>query len=234
MKLSRLPAISLMLAITAGSLAHAQRGMAPGWGHDPFYPRSYDRNRPYKRDRSAEGQVEVTRFTASGGAASALGSGPISVTSSTIGAIGVDPRNNAVFEAAVVDRLIELGYNTAAPADTSGQVVELRIIRDVVEPPERKRKPVSGEMAVGVSNRGSMVGMGINVDMTKPLSALISTRLEIRIRDRVSDTVLWEGRAEMMTREGSERWTTDRIAGKLAMALFGGFPGKSGETEIIR
>ena len=54
--------------------------------------------------------------------------------------------------------------------------MELRFSTDEAtgEPPH---KPVSGEMTMGVSNRGSMMGMAVLVDLTKPDKALISTRL---------------------------------------------------------
>ena len=86
------------------------------------------------------------------------------------------------------------------------------------------RKPVSGEMAVGVSNRGTMMGLGINIDLTKPKGALVSTRLEARIKDRTSGAVLWEGRADILTRQGDARWSDQKIAERLAAALFEGFP----------
>lgn len=79
-------------------------------------------------------------------------------------------------------------------------------------------------MAVGVSNRGTMTGMAVNVDLSKPRGALVSTRLEARIRDRANDTLLWEGRAEMATRDGDSRWDQQAIAARLAEALFDGFP----------
>ena len=103
-------------------------------------------------------------------------------------------------------------------------MIELRLIRREVRPKEPPRKPVSGAMAVGVSNRGTMTGMAVNVDLSKPRGALVSTRLEARIRDRANDTLLWEGRAEMATRDGDSRWDQQAIAARLAEALFDGFP----------
>lgn len=234
---AKLCAVPMILALTAGSLspAIAQRGMdGPGWSYGPDSFARSGRYRTQKRDRSNEGRVEVTRFTANNSLVDALGKGAVAITSITTNDDIVGPRDNAVYEAAVVDRLVGLGYDTTIPASDAGQIVEMRIVRNIAEPQEAKRKPVSGEMSVGVSNHGTMMGMGINVDMTKPLSALIATRLEIRILDRSSNTVLWEGRAQMATRDGDKRWTSDTIASKLAGALFGGFPGDSGETEIVK
>lgn len=131
----------------------------------------------------------------------------------------------------MIDRLAGVGYDTASRAGETGQAVELRIRHAELQPAELKRKPVSGEMAVGVSSHGgSYQSLGIGIDLSKPLKALMSTRLEARIRDKATGAVLWEGHAEIATRAGDARWTDQAIAGKLAAALFSGFPGKNGET----
>ena len=64
----------------------------------------------------------------------------------------------------------------------------------------------------------------LTVDLSKPLPPLVSTRLEARIRDRATNAVLWEGRAEVATRDGDEKWSEQDIAARLAEALFDGFP----------
>ena len=51
---------------------------------------------------------------------------------------------SGAYAAAVDDRLASLGYQTATTAAAAGQVVELRVTRDVVMPEEGKRNPVSG------------------------------------------------------------------------------------------
>ena len=119
----------------------------------------------------------------------------------------------------------------AAKAGEEGQTVELNIRHAEAEPAEAPHKPVSGEMAVGVSSRGgSYEALGLNIDLSKPRKALLSTRLEARIRDKATGAVLWEGRADIATRDGDPKWTDQAIATKLAGALFAGFPGKNGET----
>ena len=141
---------------------------------------------------------------------------------------GVESRELAVYEAATIDQLAQLGYRTDRPASEAGQVTELHVTHDEVAPQEVK-KPVSGAATVGVSNRGSMMGLAMAVDLSKPRGALIATRLEARIRDKATGAVLWEGRADVVTRQGSDTWTEGVIANRLAAALFDGFP-KSGES----
>ena len=136
-----------------------------------------------------------------------------------------DEREDATFEAAVVDQLAKAGYDTINPDPKGGLITEVHEGRDVVVPEEARHSPVSGEMEAGVSNRGSGFGMALNVDMTKPRKALVDTRLEARILDRASGKVLWEGRADIVTREGDSHWTDTAIAGRLAGALFEHFSG---------
>jgi hypothetical protein len=223
-----LPVSAVALVAMAASPALAQRWGYPGssYGWDRY---GWDRPaRSIERDSSREGKVEVTRFLADGAAAQALGRGAISVSAAADGT--ADARERATYEAAVIDRLAGVGYDTATKAGDEGQTVELHIRHAEAEPAEAPHKPVSGEMAVGVSNHGSYQALGLNIDLSKPRKALLSTRLEARIRDKATGAVLWEGRADIATRDGDPRWTDQAIATKLAGALFAGFPGKNGET----
>ena len=220
-----------LLALAAPALARPG-GWGPGWGG------GYDRPFPdssWQRDRTPagpeEGKVEVSRFVAEGDAATLLGKGIITAEAAPAGA-GVDERSLKTYEAAVIDQLAHAGYQTAAPDGSGAQVVELRISHDTLVPEEAPHKPVSGEMTMGMSNHGSMMGLGLAIDLSKPRKALIGTRLEARIRDKASGQVLWEGRADIATCDGRDKWDENAIAARLARALFDGFPGKSGETRI--
>lgn len=223
---SRKALLFASLAALAGlaSPAAAQYGMGmmgPVWHGGPGYQTA--------RRQAADddnGKVDVARFVAPNLAPGTLAHGPITVASQ--GDAFADPESAAPFEAAVVDQLVHAGYQTAVPNDTGGQVVELRVITTEARPKEAPHKPVSGEMMMGVSNRGTMTGMALNVDLTKPKGAMIATRLEARIRDRASNALLWEGRAEILTRQGDSRWGQQAIAGKLAKTLFDGFPTRTG------
>lgn len=84
---------------------------------------------------------------------------------------------------------------------------------------------------------GSGVGVGVGLDLTslfaKPKTNL-NTRLSVSIKDRTSGTVVWEGRAENSTTVTQGTDPSPQIASKLANALFKGFPGKSGETIVVK
>jgi hypothetical protein len=226
MSQARLPLALLILTATAG--ADPVLAQPPGWGESGwdrgFGERGYGSARRGGKD-SREGKVEVSRFVAENIDVTTLGHGPIGVVAMAGGT--ADPRQGATFEAAVVDQLAKAGYDTMTADAARGQVAEVRVIRDVVRPEETKRSPVSGETTVGVGTRGSFMGMAVNVDLSKPAKALMSTRLMARIRDRATGALLWEGRADVITREGDSRWTDQAIATRLAAALFEDFATRS-------
>ncbi len=180
-------------------------------------------NRSSLRDRrdSREGKVTAEQFAAEDGAA-VLGHGAITVRS--VADSTPEARDRLVYEAAMIDRLVMAGYDTMAPTNEADQLAEIRVISDIAEPAEVERNPVSGSTAVTVSNRGTAMGMALNVDMTNPRAALLSTRMELRIRDRESGRVLWEARAQTWSRDDPENRDEGAIANRLAAALMEGFP----------
>jgi len=227
-------AASMAAVLLASPAAQAQWG--PGWGggwgggmgsgiggwggsgwNDSRFP-----SRNMKDAR--EGRVEVSRFVSSDAAAAELGHGPVSVESESGDGPWVEASMRRTFEAAIVDALVGAGYDTLHPDVPQPQIARLRISRMVLTPAEEKKNPVSGTAAVAMSNRGSAYGLGINVDLTKPRTALVSTRLDARIIDKASGKVLWEGYATIATREGDDKWSDGMVATKLAGALFDNFP----------
>lgn len=216
----------LIAALAAALAFPAMPALAqPGWGAAGWGgrgmggPARWDGESAPRDDR--EGKVDAERFLAQGGGA-ALGHGAIAVR--TQPGSTAEGREQATFEAAIIDQLAKAGYDTATPDPTGGQVIELTITRDQLEPAEEKRNPVSGSGTVGVSNRGSFMALSLAYDGTKPRGALISTGLELRIRDRVSGVALYEARARIATREGDSHYTDTAIATRLAAALFEHFP----------
>ena len=219
--------IAMAVALPAPAEAQANwggQGRGGGWGEPGWGGASHA---PVVA--SNEGRVEVDRFLADG-AGPALGHGAVAVIAAPGGT--ADARDEATYEAAVIDQLAKAGYDTATPNPTGGQITEITVTRDVAVPEEPKRNPVSGEMSVGVSNRGSMMGLGVNVDLTKPTKALSATRLALVIRDRASGKALWEGRASVTTRDEDPHWTQQAIATRLAASLFEHFP--AGSAVAVR
>ncbi|MBB3860055.1 hypothetical protein GGQ88_001316 [Novosphingobium hassiacum] len=211
---------SLALPVFAQAQPYPQGG---AWG-SPLGDQRL-RGEDGRRSTGPAARVDVEAFRATGSAAQ-LGKGPITVAA----APGAEAEwKLPVYEAAVVDQLAKLGYDTAVSGATGGQIAQIGITHQTVVPEEPKRKPVSGEMAVGVSNRGSYTALGLNIDLTKPRKAIVATRLDVRIRDRASDRVLWEGHAIAQTREDDEGLDNGAVAARLASALFDRF---ESATEI--
>lgn len=211
----RAPFVSAsFLAIAIAAAAGAQ----PAWG--PMGPPGYYPD-DYLGPDPREGKIEAARYTANSPQAQSLGHGAITIASAPGSmALGLE---DVTYETAVAGELGKAGYSTD-PAAPAGQIAELTVRHALVQPPEPPHSPVAGQVAVGGGNRGSGVGIGIALDFSKPLKALIATRLEARIRDRATNEILWEGHAEVMTREGDKHWTTQALATRLAIALFKGFP----------
>lgn len=185
--------------------------------------------RASSRSSQPSSRIDVTSYR-SADALALLGKGKIVIAGVDApaedleqGADTPSPDKLPVYEAAVVDALVGHGYDTQTATD-AGQIAEVAVSHQVVVPEEIKRSPVSGAMSTMVSNRGSGVALGLAVDLSKPAKAIVSTRMDVRIRDKASGRVLWEGHAEGMAREGEGGLDDGAMAARLAKALFARFP----------
>lgn len=207
------PILSAIAIIVASTSALAQPVPMGGRWDSPMDQRIGRQNAEPSR------KVEVEAFQAAD-AAALLGKGAITVAA----AEGAEAEwKLPVYEAAVVDQLAKFGYQTAVSGAEGGQVAQIGIRHEQVMPEEPKRKPVSGAMEVGVSNRGNYTAMALNIDLTKAKKAIVSTRLDVRIRDKATNRVLWEGHAETQTREDDDGLNNGAVAARLASALFAKF-----------
>lgn len=167
--------------------------------------------------------VEVTRFT--GSQPQSLGSGPIAVRAGPGGAPESLELN--VFREAVARELQDQGYviiNGDAP-----QVAEVTFDQ-FVEQPGYNRSPVSVGGGVAGGSYGSSAGVGVGIDLSPRPSERLHRELRVMIKPADGGTALWEGRARFTATANSNYADTQAAATKLADALFGGFPGQSGET----
>lgn len=215
-----MPRVLIGAVVAAFSLARAEAQPydASGYPMGPMYD-----DRPFYGGRDPrEGKVQASTFVASSAGASALGHGTIVLAPGSGGMAGADI---AAFEPALVDQLTKAGYRTDAPSNSGQQIVEYFVRHDVIGPGEPSHGPVGGGLSVGVGNHGwSGVGLGIGIDLSKPRGPLIATHLEAQIRDSVTKELLWQGRAEVITRDGDKHWTPPATAERLWAALFKGFP----------
>ena len=176
---------------------------------------------------ASSGPIEVSRLRAAEGIG-ALGHGPIVISAGDPADSGVT-NGLPIYEAAVVGQLARAGYDTQTTSATGGQIAEVSISHAEVRPAEPRHKPVSGAAETYVSNRGSGFGLALNIDLSKPKGPVISTRLDVRIRDRATNAVLWEGHAETTTRATGANGAgggidNSKTAARLSEALFDGFP----------
>ena len=215
------PMLGVLIGATVAALSLA-RAQAQPYDASGYPMGPYD-DRPFYGGRDPrEGKVQASTFVAGGSSASALGHGPIVLAPGPGGMAGSDV---AAFEPPLVDQLKRAGYRTDVPSSAVGQIVEYVVRHDVIAPPEPRHPPVGGGLSLGVGSHGwSGVGVGIGIDLSKPRGPLIATRLEAQIRDSATKELLWQGRAEVITREGDKHWSPPEAAARLWAALFKGFP----------
>ena len=171
--------------------------------------------------------VEVTRFT--GDQPQALGSGPIAVRAGP-GAPEESLELN-VFRDAVGRELQEHGY-VVVDGDAP-QVAEVTFDQ-FAEQPGYNHSPVSAGGGVAGGSYGSSAGVGVGIDLTPRPAERLHRELRVMIKPAQGGTALWEGRARFTATVNSDFAETQAAATKLADALFGGFPGQSGETIEVK
>ncbi|HVR90701.1 MAG TPA: DUF4136 domain-containing protein [Novosphingobium sp.] len=174
------------------------------------------------------GPVEVTRFH--GPDTSVLARGTISVEPAA--GNSADSLEWRSYQAAIARQLVLLGYVEAAPG-AGAQVAQLRYSRQTYRP-DRARGPVSVGVGGSTGSYGSGVGLGVGIDLSGRPPEQVATELGVIIRNRASNTALWEGRASFVVNAKSPLAQTQLGAPKMAEALFKNFPGRSGETVTVR
>ena len=172
--------------------------------------------------------VEVTRFTAA--EPQLLGSGTISLRAAPGEA--PDSWDYAAYQTAVAEELTQLGYTVTG--GSGSQVAEISVEQYVTRA-EGGRSPVNVGVGGSTGSYGSGVGVGVGINLggNRPVDR-IDTQLRVVIRPASATDALWEGRARFTATANSDYADRQAAAAKLADALFGGFPGQSGETIEVR
>ena len=144
----------------------------------------------------------------------------------------------APFAAAVQAQLVTLGYSVA-PAGTLPDFVALADVhRDQQIGPPR-RSPISIGLGAGGSSFGRGGGVGLGGGVGFPIGGgrgrpVLLTDLSVTIKRRADQTAVWEGHARGVVDARAPDANADAQAGRLAGALFAGFPGESGRTIEVR
>ncbi len=133
----------------------------------------------------------------------------------------------------VARELAGLGF-APAPAGTASQYVAgvsfQRVLRGTI------RTPPKFSIGLGGGSFGGNVGVGggVSKGFGSKTRDVVGSELAVQIRRRSDSTVIWEGRAQREGLTGGQNGEQPgATAGRLANALFRGFPGESGITISV-
>ncbi|MFC4291262.1 DUF4136 domain-containing protein [Sphingorhabdus arenilitoris] len=183
------------------------------------------------------GPVEITRFNRADEGVQ-YGNGSFAVEIARTDNAGEQaegtPLSASPYLNAVAAEMQRIGYSENS--DNASVIAQVGYgVRDLGK--RDRRGPVS--VGVGGSTGGyrSGVGVGLGLDLTSLLNRpknRVLTELSVRIIERDGGRVIWEGSAAQESDAGSAASASDSAAQKLASALFSNFPGKSGESIIVK
>lgn len=137
------------------------------------------------------------------------------------------------YTAAVGRELQRIGF-TEMPGAGSQFVASVNYLRNVRGTLGGERSPVSVGVGGSTGSYGSGVGLGIGINLSGPPKDVVVTQLNVQIKRRADNSVIWEGRALTEAKEGSPAAQPGMAASKLAEALFRDFPGVSGQTIKVK
>jgi len=132
---------------------------------------------------------------------------------------------------AVQGELVRLGYPVSS-AEAAGYIVTVAVERDTREA-LAARSPVSVGVGGAAGGYGSGLGVGVGISLGGRARDTIITELRVQMKQRMGGGLVWEGRAQMEARDRTPAAQPGIAAGKLAGALFKGFPGESGRTISV-
>ena len=135
---------------------------------------------------------------------------------------------------AVRGRLLANGYAAAAPGARAEFIASVAFTR-TTQPGPPRRSPISIGLGGGSFSGGRHGGVGLGGGVGFPIGGgrgrdVLVAELSVTIKRSADQSPVWEGRAQGV----SDIRAADEQAGKLAAALFTGFPGVSGRTITVR
>lgn len=175
------------------------------------------------------GAIDVTRFHLG----QPIAGDSVSVQTLT-GYAGASPEDQ-VYIGAVSNALVPLGF-APTPGDATTYIAAVsykHVSRGMV----RKRPAVTIGLGAGSYSGGRHGGVGLGGETSFGIGGgtaeLIGTELNVQIKRRSDNSIVWEGRAvtEGLSGKGA---IAPEVADRLAKALFKGFPGESGITITVK
>ena len=134
---------------------------------------------------------------------------------------------------AVSVELARMGFGRAASGAAADYVATVDFVR-TDRGQVRTRPPVT--IGIGGGSFGGNVGVGggASVGLGSKTRTVYGIELAVQLRRRGDNTVIWEGKAITETLGGAPGAQPTDSAGRLAAALFKGFPGQSGITITVK
>lgn len=133
---------------------------------------------------------------------------------------------------AVAGELSRLGFTRGAGTD-SLYIAGVTFTRAPVGT-FRSRAPVTIGIGGGTGGYGGGIGGGASFGIGGGRTqTVVMSELGVQLRRRSDNTVIWEGRARTESPETAMGAQPAEMAGRLAAALFKGFPGESGITITV-
>jgi hypothetical protein len=176
--------------------------------------------------------VQVTRFHLG----TPLERGTVTVEPMTGG--GPATLEFGTYAGAVQTELMQQGYSAPAPAASGQYLAVVGFTRTTTEGAPRPA-PFSVGVGVGGGSYGRGGGVGVGGGVSFPIGKrrshyVTASELSVQIRRRSDGTVIWEGRAQTQADDKAPEAQASMAAGKLAHALFLGFPGESGRSITVK
>ncbi len=188
-------------------LAASVAGCTTTWGGDGGGP---------------HGGTEVTRFHL----AEPIARGPIAIEAFT------PPETNTpefhTYADIVARHLTQLGWTVVNTIGGSEQVAIVNVQQGSFT--DVRRPPVTIGVGGGSYGWHGGAGAGVSFPVGGGARPLVGTLLEVRIKRRSDQTVIWEGRANTTAAPGAPEAQPVPAVEKLAGLLFQDFPGDSGRT----
>lgn len=172
--------------------------------------------------------VDVTRFY-----------GPAVPRSQTvaIAAAGDIPADGLEFRSyanAVAAALARAGFSVVEQGRAAQLTAQVALDRMTQQPLAQRGGPVSVGVGGSTGSYGGGLGVGVGIDLSGPPKPIVLSRLSVRLVDSTTKQALWEGRAETVAKQGTPAAQPGLAAARLADALFGDYPGRSGETITVK
>ncbi len=165
--------------------------------------------------------VEVTRFHLQ----QAIQPGKIKILGDS--SLEATTYRAAVAQELAIHRFEDIGLTKIMP-QYNAHVSITRTIRD-----ERKSSPISIGVGGGTGGRVG-VGVGTSIGLGGGVRQIVVMSLSVIITRAGDGSRVWEGRAVTEAKATSPAAQSGLAAKKLAGALFRDFPGRSGETIIVK